>query len=97
MRFTAPAGYALWCSDLKLTALPCRLRSHSPAVQTRQFGCLYERWAGAAGGERERERESWEVVVRDTTILGGGRGRKQYFRFEGSQALPASPSDRGEA
>jgi hypothetical protein len=32
--------------------------------------------------------------VRDTTIVRGG-GRKQYFRFEGSQALPASPSDKG--
>jgi hypothetical protein len=28
---------------------------------------------------------------------GGGGGRKQYFRFESSHALPASPSDRGEA
>jgi hypothetical protein len=34
--------------------------------------------------------------VRHTTIVGGGGGRKQHFRFEGSQALPASPSDRGE-
>jgi hypothetical protein len=33
--------------------------------------------------------------VRDTTLVGGGGGRKQYFQFEGSQALPASPSDRG--
>jgi hypothetical protein len=40
---------------------------------------------------RERERESGGVVVRDTTIVGGG---KHYFLFEGSQALPASPSDR---
>jgi hypothetical protein len=43
--------------------------------------------------ERERERERGVVVVRDTTIVGW----KQYFRFEGSQALPASPSDKGEA
>jgi hypothetical protein len=35
------------------------------------------------------------AVVRDTTKR--GEGRKHYFRFEGSQALPASPSDRGEA
>jgi hypothetical protein len=34
--------------------------------------------------------------VRHTTIVGGGGG-KQYFKFEGFQALPASPSDRGEA
>jgi hypothetical protein len=33
--------------------------------------------------------------VRETTIVEGGR--KQYFRFEGSHTLPASPSDRGEA
>jgi hypothetical protein len=44
--------------------------------------------------DRERERELG-VVLRDTTIVGGGW--KQYFRAEGSQALPASPSDRGEA
>jgi hypothetical protein len=34
--------------------------------------------------------------VRDTTIV-GGVSRKQYLRFEGSQALPASPADNGEA
>jgi hypothetical protein len=33
-------------------------------------------------------------VERDTTI-GGGVGNN--IRFKGSQALPASPSDRGEA
>jgi hypothetical protein len=38
---------------------------------------------------RERER----VVVRDTTLVGGW---KHYILFEGSQAMPASPSDRGE-
>jgi hypothetical protein len=32
--------------------------------------------------------------VRDTTIVGGGN---HYFLFDGSQALPASPSDKGEA
>jgi hypothetical protein len=31
--------------------------------------------------------------VRDTTLVGG---YKHYFLFEGSQAMPASPSDRGE-
>jgi hypothetical protein len=35
------------------------------------------------------------VVVRDTTLVGGG-GWKHYFLFEGSQAMPASPSDRDE-
>jgi hypothetical protein len=38
------------------------------------------------------------VVVRDTTIVGGGGNNIFFsFRFESSQALPASPSDRGEA
>jgi hypothetical protein len=41
----------------------------------------------------QRERESEGVVVRDTTIERGNNN----FLFEGSQALPASPSDRGEA
>jgi hypothetical protein len=46
--------------------------------------------------EREREREiKWGVVVRDTTVEGGVGNNN--FRFEGSQALPASPSDKGEA
>jgi hypothetical protein len=42
--------------------------------------------------ERERERErKLGVIVRVTTM---GRGEsEQYFRFEGYQALPASPSD----
>jgi hypothetical protein len=31
--------------------------------------------------------------VRDTTLV---EGYKHYFLFEGSQAIPASPSDRGE-
>jgi hypothetical protein len=47
-------------------------------------------------GRRERERGSdgWGGgVVRDTTIVGGNI----IFLFEGSQALPASPFDRGEA
>jgi hypothetical protein len=35
------------------------------------------------------------VVERDTA-MGGGVGNNN-FRFEGSQALPASPSDKGEA
>jgi hypothetical protein len=33
------------------------------------------------------------VVVRDTTLVGDG---KDYFLFEDSQAMPASPSDGGE-
>jgi hypothetical protein len=33
------------------------------------------------------------VVVRETTIEGGVGNNN--FRFEGSQALPVSPSDRG--
>jgi hypothetical protein len=37
------------------------------------------------------------MVVRDTTIVRGGGGWTHYFRFEGSQALPASPSDKGGA
>jgi hypothetical protein len=45
--------------------------------------------------ERERERERGVVVVRHTTLVGRG-GWKHYFLFEGSQAIPASPSDRGE-
>jgi hypothetical protein len=46
--------------------------------------------------ERERERErKLGVVVRDTTIEGGVGNNN--FRFEGSQALPASPTDKGEA
>jgi hypothetical protein len=32
--------------------------------------------------------------VRDTPLVGGGW--KHYFLFEGSQAMLASPSDRGE-
>jgi hypothetical protein len=44
--------------------------------------------------ERESERQKVEgVVVRDYNS--GEGGSKQYFRFEGSQALPASPSDKG--
>jgi hypothetical protein len=42
------------------------------------------------GSEREG------VVVRDTTLLGGGGCKHYYFLFEGSQAMPARPSDRGE-
>jgi hypothetical protein len=34
--------------------------------------------------------------VRDTTLVGGGGEWKHYFVFEGSQAMPTSPSDRGE-
>jgi hypothetical protein len=34
-------------------------------------------------------------VVRDTTK--GGEERKHYFLFEGSQLMPASPSDKSEA
>jgi hypothetical protein len=34
--------------------------------------------------------------VRDTTVVGGGRAGNNILGFEGSQALPASPSDRGE-
>jgi hypothetical protein len=34
-------------------------------------------------------------VVRDTTIE--GEVANNNFRFEGSQALPASPSDKGDA
>jgi hypothetical protein len=41
----------------------------------------------------QRERE-FGVVVRDTTIEEGVGNNN--FRFEGSQALPASPSDKGE-
>jgi hypothetical protein len=36
------------------------------------------------------------VVVRDTTVEGGGVGNNN-FRFEGSKTLPASLSDKGEA
>jgi hypothetical protein len=44
--------------------------------------------------ERKRERKNGVVVVRDTTV---GRGWKHNFLIEGSQALPASPSGKGEA
>jgi hypothetical protein len=40
-----------------------------------------ERESGGGGSERH---------------YNSGEGRKQYFLFEGSQALPASPSARGE-
>jgi hypothetical protein len=36
------------------------------------------------------------VVVRDTTIEGRGVGNYNFL-FEVFQALPASPSDKGEA
>jgi hypothetical protein len=46
--------------------------------------------------QREREREGkWGVEVRETTVEGGVGNNN--FRFEGSQALPASPSDKGVA
>jgi hypothetical protein len=35
--------------------------------------------------------------VRDTTMYGGGVNRNKIGGFEGSQAVPASPSGRGEA
>jgi hypothetical protein len=42
--------------------------------------------------EREREREKGVAAVRDTTL-----GRMEtLILFEGSQAMPAGPSDRGE-
>jgi hypothetical protein len=41
------------------------------------------------------ERERVGVVMRGTTIVGGGIGNN--FRFESSQALPASPSNKSEA
>jgi hypothetical protein len=49
--------------------------------------------------EREREREdkseSWGGVVREATTLRGQENN--IFGFEGSQAVPTSPSGRGEA
>jgi hypothetical protein len=48
-------------------------------------------------GEREREQKvGGVVVVRDSTVLEGGN-RNRIWQFEGSQAVPASPSGRGEA
>jgi hypothetical protein len=47
--------------------------------------------------ERERERERKLVGGTEKHYNSGGGGRKQYFRFGGSQALPASPSVKGEA
>jgi hypothetical protein len=45
--------------------------------------------------ERERERErKWWGSERHTRRGGGGNNN---FRFEGSQALPANPSDKGKA
>jgi hypothetical protein len=51
---------------------------------------------------RERERERGEnvgggglVVVRDTTMAGGGQGNN-ICGFEGSQGVPANPSGRLE-
>jgi hypothetical protein len=44
--------------------------------------------------EREREREREGVAaVRDTTL---GGGMETLIVFEGSHAMPASPSDWGE-
>jgi hypothetical protein len=54
--------------------------------------------SGAHRRERERERRDQKVgwgVVRDTTVLEGG-SRNKIGGFEGSQAVPASPSGRGE-
>jgi hypothetical protein len=44
--------------------------------------------------EREREREG-EGGGSDRHYISGG-GWQHYCLFEGSQAMPASPSDRGE-
>jgi hypothetical protein len=49
--------------------------------------------ASSSSFEREEREGGGVVVVRDTTLVGGW---KHYFLFEGSQAMPASPSDRGE-
>jgi hypothetical protein len=50
---------------------------------------------------RERERERREIggggVVREIAVLGMGGNRNKICGFEGSQAVPASRSGRGEA
>jgi hypothetical protein len=46
--------------------------------------------------ERKREKKVGEGLVWDTTVLEGGT-RNRIWQFEGSQAVPASPSGRGEA
>jgi hypothetical protein len=46
--------------------------------------------------ERERERERVGVVVVSDTTVRGGVGNNNFI-FEGSQALPASLSDKGKA
>jgi hypothetical protein len=46
---------------------------------------------------RERERKRKWVGGGSERHYNSGGGEKHYFLFEGSQALPASPSDRGEA
>jgi hypothetical protein len=43
--------------------------------------------------DTEREREGEGGGSKRHYISGGG---EHYFLFEGSQAMPASPSDRGE-
>jgi hypothetical protein len=45
--------------------------------------------------ERERERERKGGGGSERHYISGG-GWKHYFLFEGSQAMPVSPSDRGE-
>jgi hypothetical protein len=45
----------------------------------------------------EWEKRKLRGVVRDTTVLEGGVIEIKFDSFEGSQAVPASPSGRGEA
>jgi hypothetical protein len=60
-----------------------------------------ERELGGGGGEEEEEEEEEEEkrgeVVRDTTFGGSKKERIYISGFEGSQAVPARPSDRRSA
>jgi hypothetical protein len=65
----------------------------SPYAPTWRNVCAQEQFLREREREREREKGGGVVVVRDTTLVGG---METLFPFEGSQAMPASPSDKGE-
>jgi flagellar biosynthesis/type III secretory pathway protein FliH len=73
---------------------------NSYKIQQIQFGCEWNMKQEVRGREREREREKKAGgggVVRDTTVLEGeGVVETEFGSFEGSQAVPASPSGKGE-
>jgi hypothetical protein len=64
-------------------------------IQARKTGFLF-----SVAFERERERREEKVeggAMRDTTMLEKEGNRNRVWQFEGSQAVPASPSGRDEA